>query len=82
MVSQEVPMKLKDAANLINTTRRGPRDPPLVEVMRCDACRHEFAVPAQVAGRIEQAKGKLPTLCRPCALDKRRASRRVGGKKP
>ncbi len=73
-------MKLRDAIEIVNTTRRSPRDPPLVVLKKCDDCREDFALPAQVASRIELAKGDLPTLCRYCALDRRRASRRVGGK--
>jgi hypothetical protein len=72
--------KLRDAIDLVNTARRNPRDPPLVVPAKCDDCRQEFALPSNIAGRLDAAKGKLPTLCRICALDRRRASRRVGGK--
>lgn len=73
-------MKLREAIEIVNTARRGPRDPPLVVLAKCQDCRQEFALPSQVASRIELAKGELPTLCRPCSLNRRRASRRVGGK--
>lgn len=72
--------KLRDAINLVNETRRTRRDPLLVVLAKCDDCSQEFALPANVAGRIDASKRKLPTLCRICALDRRRASRRVGGK--
>ena len=73
-------MTLREAVKIVNTTRRSPRDPPLIVAARCDECRQEFALPANLAGRIEASGGDLPTLCRPCALERRRASRRVGGK--
>jgi hypothetical protein len=73
-------MKLKDAIDLVNTARRSPRDPPLLVLARCDDCREPFAQPANLAGRIAASAGGLPTLCRLCALERRRASRRVGGR--
>jgi hypothetical protein len=71
---------LKNAIDLVNETRRGPRDPPLLVLAQCQGCGGAFAQPANLAGRIAASGGKLPTLCRLCALDRRRASRRVGGR--
>lgn len=73
-------MNLKEAINLVNRTQRGRRDPPLVVLAKCEDCHMPFAQPANLAGRIEASAGKLPTVCRLCALGRRRASRRVGGR--
>ncbi len=68
-------MKLRDAIDVVNRTRRGPTDPPLVMLAKCDECGEEFAMLPQDHNRAELQK--QPKLCRPCAADRRRKARRV-----
>lgn len=67
-------MKLREAIEVVNSTKRGPRDAPLVVLAKCSECSEEFAMLPQDFSRAE-VQG-LPKHCRPCALKKRRESRR------
>jgi len=68
-------MKLKDAIDLVNKTRRRPTDPPLVLLTTCDECGEKFGMQPQDYNRAD-VQGH-PKLCRPCSIDRRRKARRV-----
>lgn len=61
--------ELQNAVNVVNAARRGPYDPPLVRVAKCDSCKQPFAIAAQHSTTTD--------VCRVCAREKRRESRRV-----
>jgi hypothetical protein len=71
-------MKLKDAIDVVNRTRRAERDPALVLHAVCAKCHEEFAILPQDAGLAESMGNEK--LCAFCRRERRRASRRVGGK--
>jgi hypothetical protein len=68
-------MKLKDAIDVVNRTRRRATDPPLVRLAKCDICREEFAMLPQ-AYSFADVQGH-PKVCRPCSVERRRKARRV-----
>jgi hypothetical protein len=68
-------VKLKEAINIINTTRRRSVDPPLVMLANCDECGEDFAMLPQDFSRAD-VHGH-PKICRPCSVERRRKSRRV-----
>lgn len=61
--------KLQKAVDLVNGTRRGQYDPPLVVVVECTVCDEPYAVQAQHVHNIH--------VCKPCTAERRRESRRV-----
>jgi hypothetical protein len=60
--------ELQNAVCVVNTTLRGPYDPPLVVVVKCDGCRSFYAVLAQHVHNTHVCKG--------CTAERRRESRR------
>jgi hypothetical protein len=68
-------MTLKQAIEIVNTTRRRPNDPPLVMAAKCEDCGEAFAMLPQDYSRADvQGHAKL---CRLCAAERRRKARRV-----
>lgn len=71
-------MDLQEAIQVINTTRRGVTDPPLVMAAVCDRCKEGFAMLPQDYSRAKVHD--LGMFCRFCNVERRREKRRVSNK--
>jgi len=65
---------LRDAASIVNATKRRDYDPPLIIVAICRRCTEDFAMLSQLYSRAKLNDG--PIHCRECAIKHRREKRR------
>lgn len=68
-------ISLGEAVEIVNSTRRGPSDPPLLVIAVCGLCNEQFAMQPQDASRAEVHN--LEKVCRFC-IPKYRAEARRG----